>query len=128
MPIKRCAIVILTLVCCTAQAKPKNITVQDVKHMALQKCLNTHYRALTPEGSFMAFNHDVSFLVEGYALANAGLWESFLSYVDRETKGFDKLTMSLKNESGNANNVLAQCLAFYESDRLDRYVRNTIMK
>ncbi|MTH47560.1 hypothetical protein [Intestinirhabdus alba] len=128
MPIKRWAIAILVLVCCTTQAKPKNITIQDVKYMALQKCLNIHYRALTPEGTFMAFNHDASFLVEGYALANAGLWESFLRYIERETKDFDKLTMSLKNESGKANNVLAQCIAFYESDRLDRYVRNTIMK
>jgi hypothetical protein len=114
--------------CCAVQAKPKGISVQDVKHLALKQCLLQNYRDLTPSDTFSASDHDASFLVESYALGNAGIWDAFLAFVTRETKDFDKLTMPLKDESGKANNVLAQCIGFYESDKLDKYVRETVMK
>ena len=47
----------------------------------------------------------------------------------KETKDFDRLTMSLHpDHAQTANNVLAQCMNFYESDKLDKYVRGTVMK
>ena len=115
--------------CCTAQAKPKDVTVQDVKHLALKQCLVANYQARTPEGTQSAPSQDASFLVESYALDNAGVWKEFQKFVAKETKNFDKLTMSLHPEHAQtANNVLAQCISFYESDKLDKYVRETVMK
>ena len=115
--------------CCTAQAKPKGVTVQDVKHLALKQCLVTNYQARTPEGTQSASSQDASFLVESYALDNAGVWKEFQKFVAKETKNFDQLTMSLHpDHAQTANNVLAQCMEFYESDKLDKYVRGTVMK
>lgn len=119
---------VLMAMCFGVQAKPKGITVQDVKHLALKQCLSQNYGDLTPADTFSAPSHDASFKVESYALGNAGVWDAFSQFVSRETQDFDKLTLSLKDESGKANNVLAQCMAFYESQRLDKYVRETVMK
>ncbi|WP_312952779.1 hypothetical protein [Superficieibacter sp.] len=128
----RVKILLLSLVMAvsvTAQAKPKGVTVQDVKHLALKQCLQANYKDRTPAEGFSASSHDASFMVESYALGNAGVWEDFLKFVDKETKDFDKLTMSLHPESAkNANNVLAQCMTFYESEALDKYVQDTVMK
>ncbi len=115
--------------CCTVQAKPKGITVQDVKHLALKQCLVANYAARTPEGAQSAPSQDASFIVESYALGNAGVWEDFQKFVSKETKSFDQLTMPLHpDHARTANNVLAQCIRFYESDTLDKYVRGTVMK
>jgi len=121
-------LIVLMAMCVGVQAKPKGVTVQDVKHLALKQCLLQNYRDLTPADTLSAPAHDASFLVESYALGNAGLWDAFQAFVTRETKDFDKLTLSLKDESGKANNVLAQCMTFYESKALDKYVRETVMK
>lgn len=115
--------------CCTVQAKPKGISVQDVKHLALKQCLVANYKARTPEDAQSAPSQDASFIVESYALGNAGVWDDFQKFVGKETKNFDQLTMSLHpDHARTANNVLAQCIGFYESDKLDKYVRETVMK
>ena len=70
-----------------------------------------------------------AFMIERYALDNAGVWKAFQTFVAKETKDFDRLTMSLHpDHAQTANNVLAQCMNFYESDKLDKYVRGTVMK
>lgn len=115
--------------CCTVQAKPKGISVQDVKHLALKQCLVTNYNARTPEGAQSAPSQDASFIVESYALGNAGVWDDFQKFVSKETKNFDQLTLPLHpDHARTANNVLAQCISFYESDKLNKYVRGTVMK
>lgn len=120
---------VLVAMCFSVQAKPKGITVQDVKHLALKQCLVDNYRDLTPADTNSAPSHDASFMVESYALGNAGVWDAFLKFVAKETKDYDKLTISLHpDHAQTANNVLAQCMAFYESDKLDNYVRETVMK
>lgn len=79
--------------------------------------------------AFYAPGRDMSFLVKTYALDNAGKWKPFLKFVAKETEGFDRLTMALHPDSAkDANNVLERCMAFYESDKLDKYVRETVMK
>lgn len=119
----------LVAMCFNVQAKPKGITVSDVKHLALKQCLVGNYRDLTPADTLSAPSRDASFMVESYALANAGVWDAFVKFVAKETKDYDKLTMSLHpDHAATANNVLAQCMAFYESDKLDSYVRETVMK
>ncbi|MEN0581254.1 hypothetical protein AAIG39_19925 [Phytobacter palmae] len=129
MRLQALLLTIAVAACCTAQAKPKDVTVQDVKHLALKQCLVANYQARTPEGIKAAPSQDASFLVESYALDNAGVWKEFQKFVAKETKNFDKLTMSLHPEHAQtANNVLAQCISFYESDKLDKYVRETVMK
>lgn len=115
--------------CFTVQAKPKGITVLDVKHLALQQCLVANYKARTPEGERSAPSQDASFMIEKYALDNAGVWKAFQKFIAKETKDFERLTMSLHpDHAQTANNVLAQCMNFYESDKLDKYVRETVMK
>jgi hypothetical protein len=120
---------IAVTLCFTVQAKPKGITVLDVKHLALKQCLVANYKARTPEGVRSAPSQDASFMVESYALSNAGVWNAFQKFVINETKKFDQLTMSLHpDHAQTANNVLAQCINFYESKKLDKYVRETMMK
>ena len=120
---------IAMVLCCTVQAKPKGITVLDIKHLALQQCLVANYKARTPEGARSAPSQDASFMIERYALDNAGVWKAFQTFVAKETKDFDRLTMSLHpDHAQTSNNVLAQCMNFYESDKLDKYVRGTVMK
>jgi len=115
--------------CLPVQAKPKGVTVLDVKHLALQQCLVANYQARTPEGVRSASSQDASFMTERYALDNAGVWNAFQKFVAKETKDFDRLTMSLHPpHAQTAHNVLAQCMGFYESDKLDKYVRGTVMK
>lgn len=86
------------------QAKQKGISVPD---------------------AFFAPGHDHSFLVERYALDNAGKWNALRKFVAKETKGFDKLTMSLYPDSAkDGNNVLILCMKFYESEKLDKFAHN----
>ncbi|MDR7957511.1 hypothetical protein RIU80_17370 [Salmonella enterica subsp. enterica serovar Gatineau] len=119
----------LVAICFSVQAKPTGITVQDVKHLALKQCLVDNYHKRTPPDVFYAPGHDMSFLVKTYALDNAGKWKPFLKFVAKETEGFDRLTMALHPDSAkDANNVLERCMAFYESGKLDKYVRETVMK
>ncbi|EHG7530617.1 hypothetical protein ABL939_17890 [Escherichia albertii] len=107
------------------QAKQKGISVPDVKYLALKECLTSHYRERTPADAFFAPGHDHSFLVERYALDNAGKWNALRKFVAKETKGFDKLTMSLYPDSAkDGNNVLILCMKFYESEKLDKFSYN----
>lgn len=112
---------------CIAQAKPKGFTVQDVKHLALKECLTSHYRERTPTDSFSAPAHDHSFLLESYALDNAGKWNAFRKFVAEETKGFGTLTLALHPDSAkDANNIMERCMSFYESEKLDKYARSLL--
>lgn len=107
------------------QAKQKGISVPDVKYLALKECLTSHYRERTPADAFFAPGHDHSFLVERYALDNASQWNTLRKFVAKETKGFDKLTMSLYPDSAkDGNNVLILCMKFYESEKLDKFAHN----
>lgn len=122
-------VIIAMALCLPVQAKPKGVTVLDVKHLALQQCLVANYQARTPEGVRSASSQDASFMTERYALDNAGVWNAFQKFVAKETKDFDRLTMSLHpDHAQTANNVLAQCMGFYESDKLDKYVRKMMTK
>ncbi|CAH6662996.1 hypothetical protein [Pseudocitrobacter vendiensis] len=118
---------IMLSISCIAQAKPKGITVQDVKHLALKECLTSHYRERTPTDAFSAPAHDSSFLLERYALDNAGKWNAFQKFVAKETKGFSTLTLALHPDSAkDANNIMEQCMSFYESEKLDNYTRSLL--
>ncbi|WP_312738241.1 hypothetical protein, partial [Atlantibacter hermannii] len=88
-------VIIAMALCLPVQAKPKGVTVLDVKHLALQQCLVANYQARTPEGVRSASSQDASFMTERYALDNAGVWNAFQKFVAKETKDFDRLTMSL---------------------------------
>lgn len=97
--------------------------------LALKECLTSHYRERTPADAFSAPAHDVSFLLERYALDNAGKWNAFQKFVAKETKGFGTLTLALHPDSAkDANNIMERCMSFYESEKLDNYIRNKIMK
>ncbi|EFC7612544.1 TPA: hypothetical protein RY409_003631 [Escherichia albertii] len=125
MTIRKWILFLVLAVSCSVQAKPKGITVQDVKYLALKECLTSHYRERTPADAFFAPGHDHSFLVERYALDNAGKWNALRKFVAKETKGFDKLTMSLYPDSAkDGNNVLMLCMKFYESEKLDKFAHN----
>ncbi len=43
----------LVAICFSVQAKPTDITVQDVKHLALKQCLVDNYHKRTPPDVFM---------------------------------------------------------------------------
>ncbi|MBA8499509.1 hypothetical protein HVW15_00480 [Escherichia fergusonii] len=129
MTTRKWILFLVLAVSCSAQAKPKGITVQDVKHLALKECLTSHYRERTPTDAFSAPAHDRSFLLERYALDNTGKWNAFQKFVAKETKGFSTLTLALHPDSAkDANNIMEQCMSFYESEKLDNYIRNKIMK
>ena len=129
MTTRKWILFLVLAVSCIAQAKPKGITVQDVKHLALKECLTSHYRERTPADAFSAPAHDVSFLLERYALDNAGKWNAFQKFVAKETNGFGTLTLALHPDSAkDANNIMERCMSFYESEKLDNYIRNKIMK
>ncbi|MFY2739650.1 hypothetical protein [Pseudocitrobacter faecalis] len=127
MKTKAWIVSLVLAVSCSAQAKPKGITVQDVKHLALKECLTSHYRERTPAESFSAPAHDRSFLPERYAFDNAGKWNTFRKFVAKETKGFGTLTLALYPDSAkDANNIMEQCMSFYESEKLDNYARSLV--
>lgn len=108
-------------------ARPKGVTVIQVKNIALQQCLHDSYSRITPDGDGR-LRHDSSYLIQRYALDNAGVYQTLQKYVANADKNFHKLTLSLKDESGTANNVFQQCMDFYASPELDAFVRQRIMK
>lgn len=127
MTTRKWMLFLVLAVSCSAQAKPKGITAQDVKHLALKECLTSHYRERTPIDAFSAPAHDRSFLFERYALDNAGKWNAFQKFVAKETKGFSTLTLALHPDSAqDANNIMERCMSFYESDKLDKYARSLL--
>ena len=52
-------------------ARPKGVTVIQVKNIALQQCLHDSYSRITPDGDGR-LRHDSSYLIQRYALTTPG--------------------------------------------------------
>ena len=114
------------LIAAPCAARPKGVTITEVKNIALQQCLNDSY-SRAPDGGGRLRN-DRSYLVQRYALDNAGVYRTLEKFVANADKNFHILTLALKDESGTANNVFQQCMDFYASAELDAFVRQRILK
>lgn len=120
---KRNLLILLLVISGAALAKPADTRIRDAKHVALSQCLDENYRRVNPDITPEMMD-DRSYLIERYALDNAGVYEKLQKFVTRETRDGHKLTLSLKNPREHTNDVLANCMAFYESPRLDAFVRS----
>ena len=114
---------------CLAQLK--DVTVIQVKNMALQQCLHDSYSRITPGGdSPLNPDHESSYMIQRFIMSSPGNYRTrheeaywrLKEYVANADKNFHK-----QDRSGMDSNIFEQCMDFYASPELDAFVRQLIL-
>lgn len=112
-----------------ATDRHKSISIEEIKQIALQECLDTNYikaNLYSNDGL-----KDRSYLTQIYALDNSSpkYVKALHSFVEEKTGQFYKAQVPLKDEEarGPFNRVFSQCMNFYHSKDLDNFIKKNIL-
>lgn len=99
----------------------------EVKKYAFDKCLSYNYQKI--DSNFYNTYKDASgvqFSINGNFLENDELKNKIIDYTINETGQYYSIKNNLHFETGDKNIIFYNCFDFYQSKKLDSYIRKLI--
>ncbi len=99
----------------------------EVKKYAFEKCLSYNYQKI--DSNFYNTYKDASgvqFSINGNFLENDELKNKIIDYTINETGQYHSMKNSLHFETVDKNIIFYNCFDFYESKKLDSYIKNLL--
>jgi hypothetical protein len=125
-PIQAALFICIPLLSNPLLAKQATLSPERVKQLALQQCILNNYRAIS--GDNPAYQYDVSYYVEKVTFDRDGTGRrpaAFRSFVKKNTENFhvNDTSMAMKEGPRPYNTAFAKCMDFYQSNNLNRFVK-----
>ena len=101
----------------------------EVKKYALNKCINYNYQKI--DTTFYKTYKDASGIqisINGKFLEDAELKAKIIDYTINTTGLYYLQKNNLYFETGDKNIIFCNCLNFYESKKLDEFIKNLLKK
>jgi len=116
----------LFFVCNMAYANQSELNLADIKGLSLKECLDINYNKFnlyTKPGL-----NDKSYLFTWYSLDNKSSDKSqdLKNYIQQKTGDFYLSKPPVKNPESNM--IFIMCMRFYNSQELDNYIKDNILK
>ncbi|TWP24870.1 hypothetical protein ETU10_02600 [Apibacter muscae] len=103
----------------------KTDKIKELKSFALSVCIQDNYRKLNPE--FDSKDYTNSFIVGDIVTISTSNLEKLRYFIYDNTKDFYKpIPSSASYEDNNANMVCYNCIEFYNSKKLRKFIKNLL--
>jgi hypothetical protein len=117
-------VILLISLKCIGQNK-----VLELKKYAFSKCLDYNYQKI--DSTFYQIYKDASAVqisIDGNFLQDDELKNRIIDYTISVTEKYYSQKNNLHFETGDKNIVFCNCINFYESKELDRFIKKTLSK
>lgn len=117
-------VILLISLKCLGQNK-----VIELKKYAFSKCLDYNYQKI--DSTFYQIYKDASAVqisIDGNFLQDDELKNRIIDYTISVTEKYYSQKNNLHFETGDKNIVFCNCINFYESKELDRFIKKTLSK